>query len=641
MQTATELRKQILVVEDEGLIAADIQKRLERLGYPVPSIARSGEEALRRARSTPFDLVLMDIRLKGDMDGIATAQALKDELKTPVVYITAHSDPETIDRAQLTEPFGYILKPIGDGDLRSVVQISLYKAEMERRLRTSEAWLSTTLRSMGEGIVATNTNGEIVFMNAVAERITGWPGGAADGRPLMEVLGLFEESVRLPAKNPTFDLLPGENRAYTLISKTGAKTPVEIGCFENRSMDEVLGAILVVRDISSRKEMETRLMQSHRMEAVANMAGGLAHDFNNQLTVILGYAEELCSRLTNGDREQAIEIRQSASVASSITGQLLTLSRREVVRWEVLNVSEVVCQVQPMISHSLGKAGTLTTDLGSTQGFVRGDRNQLKQVLLNLALNARDAMPAGGELRIESSMLELDAESAARRLYRPGPYVRLRVADSGGGMDQATLSRIFEPFFTTKKAGAGTGLGLSIVHSIIAQNGGYISATSEIGRGTSFEILLPCIGTFRGLSEFSGEERRSAGDDPVPTVLLVEDEDGVRRLMHGYLEREGYQLLEARDPAEAELIAEVYREPIHILVTDVMMPGMTGPQLAGRLAPLRPEMKVLFVSGYRHDALEPSGLGIQDVNVLSKPFPASELLRRVRMLLNRRAPLTQ
>src|SRR6202049_591785 len=219
MQTAQELRKQILVVEDEGLIAADIQKRLERLGYPVPAIARSGEEALRCARSTPVDLVLMDIRLKGDMDGIATAQALKDELKTPVVYITAHSDPETIDRAQLTEPFGYILKPIGDGDLRSVVQISLYKAQMERRLRTSEAWLSTTLRSMGEGIVATNTNGEIVFMNPVAERITGWPGGAADGRLLMEVLDLFEESARQPAKNPIFDLLPGENPAYSSVSR--------------------------------------------------------------------------------------------------------------------------------------------------------------------------------------------------------------------------------------------------------------------------------------------------------------------------------------------------------------------------------------------------------------------------------------
>jgi two-component system cell cycle sensor histidine kinase/response regulator CckA len=637
MQTA-ELRKQILLVEDEGLIAADIQKRLERLGYSVPAIARSGEEALRCARSTSFDLVLMDIRLKGDMDGIATAQALKDELKTPVVYITAHSDPETLNRAQLTEPFGYILKPIGDGNLRSVVQISLHKAEMERRLRTSEAWLSTTLRSMGEGVIATNTNGEIVFMNPVADRITGWPGGTADGRLLMEVLGLFEESAPEPARNPIFDLLPGENRAYTLVSRTGFKTPVEIGCFENRSLDEVLGSILVVRDISSRKEMESRLMQSHRMEAVANMAGGLAHDFNNQLTVILGYADELCNRLTNDDREQALEIRQAASVASSITSQLLTLSRREVVRWEVLNVSELVCQVQPMISHSLGKAGTLSTDLGSMQGFVRGDRNRLKQVLLNLALNARDAMPAGGELRIESSTIEIDAESAARRLCHPGPYVRLRVVDSGGGMDPATLSRIFEPFFTTKKAGAGTGLGLSIVHSIIAQSGGYISASSEIGRGTSFEILLPCIGTFHGLSELSGQERRSAGDDPVPTVLLVEDEDGVRRLMHGYLEREGYQLLEASDPAEAELIAEVYTEPIHILVTDVMMPGMTGPQLADRLAPLRPEMKVLFVSGYRHDALEGCG---QDLNVLSKPFPASELLRRVRMLLSLRAPLAQ
>src|SRR5579864_8175596 len=416
MQTAEELQKQILVVEDEGLIAADIQKRLERLGYPSPAIARSGEEALRYARSTPFDLVLMDIRLKGDMDGIATAQTLKDELETPVVYITAHSDQETLDRAQLTEPFGYILKPIGDGDLRSVVQISLYKAEMERRLRASEAWLSTTLRSVGEGIIATNTDGEIGFMNPVAEHMTGWSGGLEDGRLLMEVLGLFDESTLQPAKNPIFDLRPGENRAYTLVSKTGAKTVVEIECFENRSMDELLGAILVIRDIGSRREMESRLMQSHRMEAIANMAGGLAHDFNNQLTVILGYADELCNRLTNGDKQDALEIRQSAAIASSITSQLLTLSRRDAARWEVLNISEVICQVQPMISHSLGKGRTLATDLGSTQGFVRGDRNQLKQVLLNLALNARDAMPAGGELRIENSTVEIDVESVTGRL---------------------------------------------------------------------------------------------------------------------------------------------------------------------------------------------------------------------------------
>ena len=491
MQPTDDLRRQILVVEDEGLIAADIQRRLERLGYSAPAIASSGEEALRYARSTPVDLVLMDIRLKGDMDGIATAQALKDESGTPVVYMTAYADEETIHRAKLTEPLGYLLKPITDGDLRSAVQVSLYKHDMERRLRDSEAWLLATLRSVGEGIIATDTAGQIVFLNPPAERLTGWSGRNAGVRQLMDVLGLFEETSRQPAKSPLVDLQAGESRSYTLVSKSGGQAVVEVTCFENRSANDLLGSIVVVRDIGVRREMESRLIQSQRMEAVANMAGGLAHDFNNQLTVILGYSAELCGELAGEAQRQAMEIQKAVSTASSITCELLTLSRRGHARCELMDLNEVIAEVQPMISHSLGRGRTLTTDLGSAAGCVRGDRSQFKQVLLNLALNARDAMPAGGDLRIESSSLEIPAGSKDARLYPAGPYVRLRVTDTGEGMAKATLSRIFEPFFTTKGAGCGTGLGLSMVHSIVVRSGGYIRAESEIGRGTSFEILLP------------------------------------------------------------------------------------------------------------------------------------------------------
>lgn len=491
MQPTEDLKRQILVVEDEGLIAADIQQRLERLGYSVPAIASSGEEALRYARSTPVDLVLMDIRLKGEMDGIATAQALKAESGTPVVYMTAYADEETIHRAKLTEPLGYLLKPITDGDLRTTVQISLYKHEMERRLRASEAWLSATLLSVGEGIVATNIGGQIVFLNPLAERLTGWRGSDACGRPLMDVLGLFEESRRQPARNPIVDLPAGESRPYLLVSKTGASAAVEVTCFENRSANLLLGSIVVVRDIGARREMEGRLIQSQRMEAVANMAGGLAHEFNNQLTVILGYAAELCGELSLEAQGQAMEIQRAVSTASSITCQLLALNRRDPARLELLDINEVISEVESMISHTLGRNRTLTTKLGSAAWCVGGDRSQFKQVLLNLALNARDAMPAGGELRMESSNLEIRTGSPEARLYPPGAYVRLRVSDTGEGMDRATLSRIFEPFFTTKQAGAGTGLGLSMVHSIVVRSGGYIRAESEIGRGTSFEILLP------------------------------------------------------------------------------------------------------------------------------------------------------
>ena len=646
MQLTTEQHKQILIVEDEGIIAADIQSRLERLGYKVPAIARSGEEALHFARSTPFDLVLMDIRLKGDMDGIATAQTMKTELETPVVYITAHADEETIDRATRTEPFGYILKPIRDSELRSAVRISIHKHEMELRLRTSEAWLATTLRSIGEGVIATNTDGEVVFMNPVAEQLTGWSGTDAHGRLLMEVLALHEESTGAPAENPIVDLLAGQtprdprraNRAYTLTSRTGLSATVELACFENRS-DQLSGAILVLRDIDGRRDLERRVMQSQRMEAIANLAAGLAHDFNNQLTVILGCADELCESLSGDARDRAFEIKHAGSLATALTSQLLTLSRHQAMRPEPLNINETIVEMQPAISSALGRMRILTSNLGSNLGRVRGDRNQLKQVLLNLSLNARDAMPLGGELRMETSNIDIPAGSSKAELFPPGPYVRLLVSDCGEGMDKETLARIFEPFFTTKKPGFGTGLGLSMAHSIVVQSGGHITARSEVGLGTAFEILLPRLAAFQTLRDIDGHQSLAAGAEATPTVLLVEDEDNVRRIIHRHFEKEGYQLLEASDGEEAEVIAQRYDEPIHILVTDVVMPGMTGPQLADRLAALRPDIKVLFVSGYPHDSLEGDGVLDRQRNFLPKPFSASELLGRVRTLLGAGAPM--
>jgi len=638
--------KQILIVEDEGIIAADIQSRLERLGYRVPAIARSGEEALHFARSTPFDLVLMDIRIKGDMDGIATAKTLKTELETPVVYITAHADEETINRATATEPFGYILKPIRDSELRSAVQISIHKHEMERSLRASEAWLSTTLRSIGEGVIATNTDGAVVFMNPVAEQLTGWPAADAHGCLLMDILALHDETTGAPAENPVIELLAGSasavrsaaNRAYVLMSTTGAMATVELACFENRS-DDLLGAILVLHDIGGRRELEKRVMQSQRMEAVANLAAGLAHDFNNQLTVILGCADELSENLAGGDRARAVEIKHACSLATSLTGQLLTLSRHQGMHAEPLHLNELVMEMQPTITSALGKTRTLTTHLGPDLGRVRADRNQFKQVLLNLSFNARDAMALGGELRIETSNFEVLSDSPKADMYPPGQYVRLLVSDSGEGMDQTTLTRIFEPFFTTKRPGFGTGLGLSMVHSIVVQSGGHISARSELGLGTAFEILLPRLAAFQKLRGPQSHAAVPVGAEATPTVLLVEDQDTVRRAMHNRFEREGYQLLEASDGEEAELIAGQYNEPIHLLVTDVMMPGISGPQLADRLTARRPDLKVLFVSGYPHDLLERHGAFDHERNFLRKPFTGTELLGRVRALLGAAAPV--
>jgi PAS domain S-box-containing protein len=613
MQASEDFKKRILVVENEGQIADDLRRRIERMGYPPPSLARSGEEALQAARSTPFDLALVDIRLKGEMDGVATAAALRFESRAPVVYLTAHADQETIERAKLTEPLGCIPQPISDDDLRCVIETAIYKAAMERRLRTAAAWLATTMRSVGEGIVATDSDGEVVFVNPCAERLTGWLGGRAHGRQLMDVLRLYEESTDRPAGNPVFDLGEGESRSFSLISQTGARALVEVECFENRSDEQVLGSIVVLREIGHRRENDRRLLQAQRMEAIANLAAGLAHDFNNQLMVILGYAEELIARLAGEDREQIREIRQAASLAASTTAQLLALSRRGGEGFAALNLHEVIREVQPLIAQSLGDAATLTTELGSPSGYIRGDRGRIRQLLLHLTLHARSAMRAAGEMRIETATLDIGGDDPMARHYRPGTYVKLHVFHNGEGMDPATMARVFEPRF-----GAGNGLGLSLVHGIVIESGGYIDVKSALDKGTRFEILLPCVGMLQG-----------SADDPRATVLLVEEEDSARRLMHRFLEREGYRLLTARNAAAAEEIAAAYQDDIHVLVTD-------GFELAERLKPRYPEMKVLLVGGYRHDDPDQNELPGRGVPILPKPFPPAQLLRQVRRLLSRR-----
>ena len=428
MQSNEDFEKRILVVEDEGLIAADLERRIARLGYPKPLIAQTGEEALSRARSTRFDLVLMDIRLKGEMDGVAVAATLRGELRTPVVYVTAHADQETIERAKFTEPLGYLLKPISDGDLRSVLQTAIYKAEMERRLRTGAAWLATALRSVGDGIVATDSDGEVAFMNPSAERLSGLTGDQAKGRDLMEVLKLYDESSGLTARNPLFELTEREARTYSMVSLLGARRPVEVECFENRADNEVLGSILTVRDIGRRREMEARMLQSQRMDAIANMAGGLAHDFNNQLLVILGYAEELAGRLTGEAREQAAEIRKAASLAAATTTQLLALSRHGGEGFEVLSIHDVIRDVRPLVAQTLGSAIALAVQLDFPMGYVLGDRSQFRQLFLSLAGSGRTAMASGWG--IEHRLLG-DGDRSGRSA---GASISGRYLREGGGL---------------------------------------------------------------------------------------------------------------------------------------------------------------------------------------------------------------
>ena len=612
MQTVEEQRKRILVVEDEGLIADDIRRRLERLGYLVPAIASSGEEAIGLSHSERFDLVLMDIRLKGDMDGIAVAEQLQRDLQAPVVYLTAHADPDTVSRATLTEPFGYILKPIADGNLRCTVQIAQYKHEMERRLRISEAWLSTTLRSIGEGIVATDADGDIVFLNAVAERLIGRSAAEAKGQTLMEVLTLRDEPSGEAVCNPVYDLLPGEVRRYALLSRSGETFPVEVECFENRDDRELLGAIVALRDVRERVQWEGVAMQSQRMDAIAALAAGIAGDFHDVLSQLQSQVDDLYPCLTEEEREKAARIRQSASAAAALTSQLSALSRPDATGSAVTNVNEAIREAEDSLALCLGQGVRLETELAAKSGFLAVAGNRFLQVLYNLALHARERMPAGGSLRLETSVLDLDAAHPLARRYRAQWFVRLLVTGSNLQTDAASLAVIFEPRFPASPSAAGGRFALATAHTIVTRSGAHIQAFSEPGKGTSFEILWPCIATHQGVAGLVGRRL----DHPIPNVLLVEPEDSLRRAMCTALEEDGYPVLETKTAQGAEMAAAAHRGPIALLVADC-----TAEPLAERLA----IPAALYLSGYRHDRIPAEG-------ILQKPFPMEDFRRRVRLL---------
>ncbi len=400
---------------------------------------------------------------------------------------------------------------------------------------------------------------------------------------------------------------------------------------------ELQGAICMALDITDRKQLEEQLRQAQKMEAVGRLAGGIAHDFNNLLMVIQGYADLMTERLAEGDplRRNAEQIQTASQRATSLTRQLLAFSRKQMLAPKVLNVQSVVVEMEKILRRLIGEDIQLETSSAPDLGLIKADRSQIEQVILNLAVNARDAMPEGGRLTIETANVELDKAAAhPPAVLSPGKYVMLAVTDNGCGMDADTQAHIFEPFFTTKEKGKGTGLGLATVYGIVKQSGGYVWVYSEPGRGTSFKVYLPRIEdepTARGRDAKSDAKELPRGSE---TVLLVEDEKGVRELAREYLELTGYTVIAAEDGHTALELAAMHVGPIQLLMTDVVMPGISGRELAGRVKAIRPEIKVLFMSGYTDQAVVHHGILDTDAALLQKPFTMAALAAKLREILS-------
>ncbi len=521
--------------------------------------------------------------------------------------------------------------------------IAVRNARLYQEAKNTRDFLQSITENSADAIVTTDIHGRITYMSPGAEDMFGLSSEEARGLQMAEFYrGGVEEGRALMDRLET----EGRIRNYETIVRTKRNRRVEISSSISLLRDahgKIVGTVAVIRDVTEQKQNEAalrhsqeQLRQVQKMEAVGRLAGGIAHDFNNLLTVIQGRTTLLLHSMGPDDplHRHLDLIQKTAERAAGLTKQLLAFSRKQMFELKVLGLNSVITRMERILQRLIGEDVELVTTLGPALGPIKADPGQLEQVVMNLAINARDAMPRGGRLTIETANVDLgDAFSHLHPGFRPGPFVRLIVRDTGIGMDEETRARLFEPFFTTKGEGKGTGLGLSIAQTIVTQHGGYIAVDSQPGRGATFTIYLPrteepaeFVEDGQVLGQFSrGWE----------TILLVEDEEGVRDLTKELLEGCGYTVFDAPHPGEALLIAEQLSGPINLLVTDVMMPHMRGPELAARLVGRRPEMKVLYISGYTDNALAISDALAAGATYLQKPFEPQVLLRKMREMLDK------
>ena len=487
--------------------------------------------------------------------------------------------------------------------------------------------------------IATMSNGLYIDVNKSFLRITGYRREDVIGHTSLDL-----QFWKRPEDRAKFiELLTQQGSVRDLetifLTKSGEQR-TGIILAEIIEVDGQTCVLAIVKDFTDQKGLEKQLRQSQKMEAIGQLTGGIAHDFNNMLSVIIGYSEEIEESLPPNDplRRKCEQVKKAGQSAASLTRQLLAFSRQQVLEPEIVDLNAIVRNVEKMLRRLIGEDIDFSTALEPALANIKADQGQIEQVIVNLVVNARDAMPHGGRLRIETASVQLDDAYARRHPpQQAGPYVSLTVSDTGIGMDAETQAHIFEPFFTTKEVGKGTGLGLSTVYGVVRQSGGHIWVYSELGHGTTFKVYLPLTGQATHVEKSSpGPAESLRGTE---TILLVEDADPLRELTRGLLADNGYMVLEAGHPEQAVEIARKYKGPIHLLLTDMVMPGMNGRDLADKLVSIRPDMKVVFMSGYT--GFSHSGLIDSEFILLPKPFTKGTLLRKLHEVLVLKAELKE
>lgn len=637
----------VLVVEDEGIVAAHLQATLERLGYDVPEVAASGQQALALAAELSPDLVLMDIRLQGPLDGIETALRLRDRSDVPLVFLTAHSDDANVSRARCANPYGYLLKPFNERELRSTIEVALYKHQAERALRERERWLDTTLRSIGDGVVATDADGRVVMLNPVAERLTGWPAAEAVGEPVARVFRLVDGRTGEPQEAPAERALRERAVAYLgdhalLVARGGEGRPVEDSAapiIDDRG--RLLGSVLVFRDVGERRELERRLLAASRLSSLGTLAAGVAHEVNNPLTYTLAnlefvrrsLAELRAAGVRGAGASQAVDVDLcdlEAAAADALDGgrrvQRIAADLRSYAQGRdegdpgdtVVDLASVAQSALRLVAAELRHRVTLRTDFGDAP-VVRAPAERLGQVFINLLLNAAQAMPDG---RARDNVIAL-------RTYRDerGRAVG-EVRDNGRGIAPEHLSRVFDPFFTTKPVGQGMGLGLAICHAVVTACGGEIDVHSAPGEGTTFRLTLPPAAP-------------SVSTLPCPTpspptprrrVIVVDDEPALCAALKRSLgARHDVRTFTCARDALAALAAG---DRCDVVVCDLMMPDLNGVEFYRAVGCESPALaaRFVFITGGALTPCVRAFLDTTDRPWLAKPLDLGRLEAQIERL---------
>jgi two-component system, cell cycle sensor histidine kinase and response regulator CckA len=507
------------------------------------------------------------------------------------------------------------------------VQLSRFRKQLAER----EEQFRLISENAADMIAVVDTKGQRLYNSPSYEKLLGYTQEELGKTSAFDQIHEDDRNAVVNAAGEARRTGMGRTVEYRIRHKDGRWLTLESTASVVRNRDgEVEKLVIVNRDITERKQLEEQLHRSQKLEAIGRLSGGVAHDFNNLLGLIIGYSEALQERIPPDDpfREAVDEIQNAGKRAAALTQQLLAFSRKQVLEPRILNLNTIILDVEKMLRRLVGEDIEIDLLLGPDTGTVKADRSQIEQVILNLVVNARDAMPDGGKLTIQTGNWTLDRSTVLSHPYViPGPYAMLKVTDTGCGMDKELQSHIFEPFFTTKEKGKGTGLGLATAYGVIKQSGGYIWVDSEVGKGTTFRIYLP---EANAVAEAVAEVKPAAKVAPERrTILVVEDERSLRKLTRKTLSDAGHKVFEAGDAAEALEVSRKTKDAIDLLLTDVIMPGMSGKKLADVLVAERPGIGVLYMSGYTDGEIATHGILEQGTTILRKPFTRDELMRQV------------